>query len=115
MSVFEVYMKDGVKHMRSIASREDYLKLRDSKEQKATLKTVREGEHQKKCLLVQMNYSCLPNEDGTLKGSKTASMSVGMDIDFVAPSDLSDEAKKAWLQEKMAGVPMVYVHIVVVL
>ena len=105
MSVFEVYMKDGVKHMRPIASREDYLKLRDSKEQKATLKTVREGEHQKKCLLVQMNYSCLPNEDGTLKGSKTASMSVGMDIDFVAPSDLSDEAKKAWLQEKMAGVP----------
>ena len=105
MSVFEVYMKDGVKHMRPIASREDYLKLRDSKEQKATLKAVREGDHHKKSLLVQMNYSCLPNEDGTLKGSKTASMSVGMDIDFVAPSDLSDEAKKAWLQEKMAGVP----------
>ena len=32
--------------------------------------------------LVQMNYSCLPNADGTLKGAATPSNTVGMDVDF---------------------------------
>jgi hypothetical protein len=52
-----------------------------------------------------MNYSCLPNEDGSLKGSKTASKSVGMDIDFKAPCELSEEEQKTWLAECMAKVP----------
>jgi len=55
--------------------------------------------------LTQMNYSCLPNPDGSLKGSKTASRSVGMDIDIKAPKELSAEEQQAWLAEQMAGVP----------
>ena len=35
-----------------------------------------------------MNYSCLPNEDGSLKGSKTMSTTVGMDIDHIESEEL---------------------------
>jgi hypothetical protein len=50
------------------------------------MKRIRAGEEQLKTDLVQMNYSCLPNPDGTLKGSKTMSTTVGMDIDHI-PAD----------------------------
>ena len=32
--------------------------------------------------LLQMNYSCLPNEDGSLKGTTRMSSTVGMDVDL---------------------------------
>ena len=91
--------------MRPVLSREEYLSLRGSEEQQTTLKTVRERDASLKSRLIQMNYSCLPNEDGSLKGSKTASMAVGMDIDFKAPVDLPAEEYQTWLEEQMAGVP----------
>ena len=91
MSVFTIYYKDGAKMMRPVLSREEYLALRGSERQKAIVKLVRDGDKLQKNKLVQMNYSCLPNEDGSLKGSKQPSSTVGMDIDFVAPSDLSPE------------------------
>ena len=47
--------------------------------------------------MVQMNYSCLPNADGTLKGSTRMSRSVGMDIDF--------DPKAPDYEQKMASVP----------
>ena len=101
-----IYYKDGgAKFMRPIHSREEYLKLRDSEEQQSVVRAVRSGNAQLKSRLIQMNYSCLPNEDGSLKGSSTMSKSVGMDIDFVAPDGLSAEEKKAWLKERMQGVP----------
>jgi hypothetical protein len=106
MSVFEVYKgKGGVKYMRPVPSREEYLKSRNTKRQQQTLKAVRSGEEKLKADLVQMNYSCLPNEDGTLKGSKRMSTSVGMDIDFKAPKELSEEEQQVWLAERMAKVP----------
>ena len=105
MSVYVIYLKDGAKMMRPVTSREEYLELRNTEEQRRTLKTVRERDPDQKTRLVQMNYSCLPNEDGSLKGSKTASMSVGMDIDFKAPEGLTAEEQQAWLKEQMAGVP----------
>jgi len=105
MSVHIIYYKDGAKMMRPVHNREEYLKLRDSEEQQSVVRAVRNGNAQLKSRLVQMNYSCLPNEDGSLKGSRTASKSVGMDIDFVAPDGLSAEEKKAWLKERMQGVP----------
>ncbi len=37
--------------------------------------------------MVQMNYSCLPNDDGSLKGSKKMSNTVGMDIDEPIDTD----------------------------
>ena len=85
MSVHIIYYKDGAKMMRPVLNREEYLRLRNGGNQRSNLKRIRQGEVNLKGDLVQMNYSCLPNEDGTLKGSKTASMSVCMDIDFKAP------------------------------
>lgn len=91
--------------MRPVLSRDEYLRLRGSEKQKAILKTVREGDTQQKHRLIQMNYSCIPDEEGVLKGCKTASRSVGMDIDFVAPEGLSEEEQEAWMEEKMKCVP----------
>ena len=89
MSVHMIYYKDGAKMMRPILTREEYLNLRGSDMQKAFVKAVREGNDQMKQRLMQMNYSCLPNEDGSLKGSKTMSMTVGMDIDHIAAEELT--------------------------
>ena len=105
MSVHMIYYKDGAKMMRPVLTREEYLALRGSEKQKAILKTVRDGDERQKHRLVQMNYSCLPNEDGSLKGSTTMSMSVGMDIDFEVPEGLSAEERGKWLKERMAEVP----------
>ena len=106
MSVFEIYIGDGgAKFMRPIHNREEYLSCRNTDKQRQTLKTVRNQDATKKNQLAQMNYSCLPNPDGSLKGSKTPSKSVGMDIDFKAPKELSAEEQQAWLARQMAGVP----------
>ena len=74
--------------MRPILSREEYLALRGTEKQKAILKNVRKGDERQKHRLVQMNYSCLPNEDGSLKGSTRMSTSVGMDIDHIKPEEM---------------------------
>ena len=106
MSVFEIYKGNGgAKFMRPIQNREEYLRSRNTETQRKTLKAIHEGDSSLKNKLVEMNYSCLPNEDGSLKGSHMASMSVGMDIDFKAPDNLSKEEQQAWLNERMKGVP----------
>ena len=106
MSVFEIYKGNGgAKFMRPIHNREEYLRSRNTDRQRQTLKTVREKDATRKSLLTQMNYSCLPNADGSLKGSKSVSRSVGMDIDFKAPDGLSVEEQEVWMKERMAGVP----------
>ena len=106
MSVFEIYKGNGgAKFMRPIHNREEYLRSRNTDRQRLTLKTVREKDATRKSLLTQMNYSCLPNADGSLKGSKSVSRSVGMDIDFKAPDGLSAEVQEVWMKERMAGVP----------
>ena len=84
MSIHVIYYEGGAKKMRPILTEEEYRQLRDS-------------EHNKKAdkkHMVQMNYSCLPNEDGKLRGSKRISKSVGMDIDF-CPDDADYEKKMA--------------------
>ena len=75
--------------MRPVQTREEYMTLRDSEWQKSVLKAVREGKESQKSKLIQMNYSCLPNEDGTLKGTTRMSTTVGMDIDHVPESQMS--------------------------
>ena len=100
MSVFEIYKGDGgAKFMRPIRSREEYLQSRNTEKQQQTLAAVRSGDENRKSQLVQMNYSCLPNEDGTLKGSKRMSTTVGMDIDHIAPEDMP-KVKEHILQKK---------------
>ena len=99
MSVNSIYYKDGAKMMRPILTRESYMLLRGSKRQKAVVKAVREGDEGQKTKLLQMNYSCLPNEDGTLKGSTRMSKSVGMDIDHIAPEEM-ETVKERILEKK---------------
>ena len=87
MSVHVIYYQNGAKLMRPVADEKEYRQLRDSERNK----------HADKHHMVQMNYSCLPNENGALKGSTRISKSVGMDIDF--------DPKAADYEEKMASVP----------
>ena len=73
--------------MRPVKDETEYRLLRDSQHNRTADK------HH----MVQMNYSCLPNDDGTLKGATRMSRSVGMDIDF--------DPKAADYEQKMASVP----------
>ena len=89
MSVHYVYKRDGgAKMMRPIHTREEYLSLRNGGEQQQLVRRIRNGEEKLKFQLVEMNYSCLPNEDGSLKGSKTMSTTVGMDIDHIPAEEM---------------------------
>ena len=99
MSVHVIYYKDRAKMMRPVLTKDEYLTLRNSRKQQNTVKAVREGDTSKKPRLLQMNYSCLPNDDGTLKGSTRMSNSVGMDIDHVPAKEMR-RLKKRILQKK---------------
>ena len=83
-----IFYKDGAKRMRPVLSREEYLSLRNGGEQRQLVQRIRAGEEGLKHKLVQMNYSCLPNEDGSLKGSTRMSATVGMDIDHLKPEEM---------------------------
>ena len=105
MSVHIIYYKDGAKMMRPVLTREEYLSLRGSDWQKSIVKAVRSSNPNQKTKLVQMNYSCIPGEDGKLAGCKTMSTTVGMDIDWT-PSPLPHEGgeqiaarKEEWLKK----------------
>ena len=98
--------EDGVKVMHPITSRKQYLKLRDSATQKRTVKAVRENEVDAKSDLIQMNYSCLPNPDGTLKGTKTKSNSVGMDIDHISPEKMEEMKQRILSKVEELGLQM---------
>ena len=88
MSVHLVYIQNGAKMMRPVLSREEYLKLRNSGFQVQNVARIRQGDQSLKSSLVQMNYSCLPNDDGTLKSSTRMTTTVGMDIDHVKAEDM---------------------------
>ena len=91
MAVNRIIYKDGRKVCVPITKKEEYMALRDSKynadcvekARKGETFTTRSGEQKSyKVNLVQFNYSCYPNEDGTLKGTTKPADSVGMDVDF---------------------------------
>ena len=85
--------------MRPILTREEYLAQRDSETQKMLMRKVRGGDEKMKSALVQMNYSCLPNEDGSLKGSKRMSTTIGMDVDHI-PVEEMEQTKQRILEKK---------------
>ena len=89
MSVHVIYYKDGAKFMKPVLTREEYLQLRGSEKQREVLKTVREKDERQKNRLVQMNYSCLPGEEGALRGATRLSTTVGMDVDHIAPEEMT--------------------------
>ena len=106
MSCHYIYIADGVKKMRPICSREEYLKLRNGGEQAAILAAVRSGDESRKKDLVQFNYSCLPNDDGTLRGSKRMSTTVAMDIDHVPAEDMLPLQERILKLKKELGLKM---------
>lgn len=80
MSVYLISMRGGHKVASPVQSREEYIKLRDSCQQKANLQLAREGNDSAKRRLIQMNYSGhYPN--GVVKGCKLPSMAFGFDLD----------------------------------
>ena len=99
MSVHLIYKQNGVKMMRPVLSREEYLGLRNGGFQVQNVARIRQGDEGLKSSLVQMNYSCLPNDDGTLKGSKRMSTTVGMDIDHLTAEEMP-VVKERILQKK---------------
>ena len=88
MSCHMIYYKDGAKMMMPVLTKEEYMAIRNGGEQRERVKRIRSGEEPLKHKLVQMNYSCLPNEDGTLKGSTRMSNTVGMDIDHIPAEEM---------------------------
>ena len=82
MSVHVIFYQDGAKHMRPVQTEEELRQLRSTERQQSLVAQARQGQTDAKRKLLQFNYSCLPNEDGSLKASTRLSGSVGMDIDF---------------------------------
>ena len=87
MSVHIIYYKDGAKLMRPVANETEYRLARDTEHNR------RADKHH----MLQINHSCLPNPDGSLKGTTRMSNSVGMDIDF--------DPKAPDYEERMKSVP----------
>ena len=84
MSCYRIFYdrKTRCKMMQIVSNRNEYLQLRNSSVQKTMVQHVRKGNRSAKMRLLQMNYSCLPNEDGSLKGTTRMSSTVGMDVDL---------------------------------
>ena len=99
MSCYTIYYNEGAKMMRPVTNRDEYLQLRDSAKQKNIVDAVRNGDEKSKHRLLQMNYSCMPNEDGSLKGSTRVTTTVGMDVDHIA-KDQMQEVKERILARK---------------
>ena len=106
MSVYTIYLKDGAKMMRPVLNRGEYMALRNGGEQRAIVAAVRAGDERQKSRLVQMNYSCLPNDDGTLKGSTRMTTTVGMDIDHVKPTDMQPLRERILAKKDELGLRM---------
>lgn len=88
MSCFNITIVRGRKMARPVTSADEYKAIRSSKTQQNLLSRVRSGDESAKCQLAQFNYSCLPGEDGRLKGATQMSGTVGMDIDHVAAEEM---------------------------
>ncbi|MCQ2245456.1 MAG: DUF3987 domain-containing protein [Bacteroidaceae bacterium] len=90
MSCYHITMEQGHKVARPITSEAEYRSLRNNPTNIKKLELARSGNKRAKMALLQVNYSCVPQEQTTdchagcrlLKGSKTPSNSVGMDVDF---------------------------------
>ena len=103
MSCYVIFYENGAKMMRPVLTAAEYRNLRNSNYQKRLVAGIRKGDTKQKMRLLQMNYSCMPSnaaasnaasnaatgnattpslQKAPLKGCKSPSMSVGMDVDF---------------------------------
>ena len=82
MAVNRIRYRDGRKICIPITKKSEYMALRDADFNRKCVEMARKGDKKAKTRLEQFNYSCIPNEDGTLKGAVQPANSVGMDVDF---------------------------------
>ena len=111
MSVHLIYYQQGHKMMEAVATEEAYRRYRDSQAQQRWVETIRHPQPETdvsaaKRKLVQFNYSCLPTEDGCLKGAKRLSKSVGMDIDHLSVDEVNLVAATAIEKKDELGLLM---------
>ena len=111
MSVHLIYYQQGHKMMEAVATEEAYRRYRDSQAQQRWVETIRHPKPETdvsaaKLKLVQFNYSCLPTEDGCLKGAKRLSKSVGMDIDHLSADEVNLVAATAIEKKDELGLLM---------
>ena len=111
MSVHVIYYQQGHKMMEAVATEEAYRRYRDSQAQQRWVETIRHPQPETdvsaaKRKLVQFNYSCLPTEDGCLKGAKRLSKSVGMDIDHLSADEVNLVAATAIEKKDELGLLM---------
>ncbi|MFR4079860.1 MAG: hypothetical protein ACLUNW_04615 [Prevotella sp.] len=111
MSVHLIYYQQGHKMMEAVATEEAYRRYRDSQAQLRWVETIRHPKPETdvsaaKRKLVQFNYSCLPTEDGCLKGAKRLSKSVGMDIDHLSADEVNLVAATAIEKKDELGLLM---------
>ena len=111
MSVHLIYYQQGHKMMEAVATEEAYRRYRDSQAQQRWVETIRHPQPDTdvsaaKRKLVQFNYSCLPTEDGCLKGAKRLSKSVGMDIDHLSVDEVNLVAAMAIEKKDELGLLM---------
>ena len=103
MSAYVIYYENGAKMMRPVLTAAEYRNLRDTEKQRRMVAAIREGNQKMKHHLLQMNYSCMPDPSSVtceekitqegqspmckngypLKGQKTPSPTVGMDVDIL--------------------------------
>ena len=111
MSVHVIFYQQGHKMMEAVATEEAYRRYRDSQAQQRWVETIRHPQPDTdvsaaKRKLVQFNYSCLPTEDGCLKGAKRLSKSVGMDIDHLSVDEVNLVAATAIEKKDELGLLM---------
>ena len=111
MSVHVISYQQGHKMMEAVATEEAYRRYRDSQAQQRWVETIRHPKPETdvsaaKRKLVQFNYSCLPTEDGCLKGAKRLSKSVGMDIDHLSADEVNLVAATAIEKKDELGLLM---------
>ena len=111
MSVHVIYYQQGHKMMKAVETEEAYRRYRDSQTQVRNLTLIRHPQEDTdvaaaKRKLVQFNYSCLPTEDGCLKGATRLSKSVGMDIDHLSTDEVNAIAATAIDKKEELGLLM---------
>ena len=111
MSVHVIFYQQGHKMMEAVGTEEAYRRYRDSQAQQRWVETIRHPKPETdvsaaKRKLVQFNYSCLPTEDGCLKGAKRLSKSVGMDIDHLSADEVNLVAATAIEKKDELGLLM---------
>ena len=111
MSVHVIYYQQGHKMMKAVETEEAYRRYRDSQTQVRNLTLIRHPQEDTdvaaaKRKLVQFNYSCLPTEDGCLKGATRLSKSVGMDIDHLSADEVNAIAATAIDKKEELGLLM---------